>query len=180
MEVIGISGKAESGKTTFSNFLKTELEGLGKKVVFVNYADILKFICKQYYGWDGIKDEHGRQLLQTLGTDRGRQFYEGNYWIELLFRVLQLLHFDYDIAIIGDCRFPNEIEWWYNEGIDITSIRIVRPNYESSLTKAQQMHSSEIALDNYNNFTYIVQNESLEELSASAEIIAKEIVDKQL
>ena len=68
MFIIGISGKAESGKSTFASILKKELEKRDKKVLLINYGDFVKFVAKQYYNWNGNKDEIGRALLQKVGT----------------------------------------------------------------------------------------------------------------
>ena len=46
MKVIGIAGKAESGKSSFASILKEELEGQGKKVLLINYGDFVKFIAE--------------------------------------------------------------------------------------------------------------------------------------
>ena len=64
MKVIGIAGKAESGKSSFASILKEELEGQGKKVLLINYGDFVKFIAEKYYNWNGEKDVNGRALLQ--------------------------------------------------------------------------------------------------------------------
>ena len=63
MSVIMISGKAESGKDFTASILKEELEKKGRKILIVHYADYLKFIAKEYFGWDGVKDEKGRNIF---------------------------------------------------------------------------------------------------------------------
>ena len=61
-----ISGKMRHGKDTCAQFIKEELERMDKRVLIIHYADYLKFILKQYFGWDGEKNEEGRKLLQTF------------------------------------------------------------------------------------------------------------------
>lgn len=75
MKIIMISGKMRHGKDTCAQFIKEELERANKHVLVIHYADYLKFVLKQYFGWNGEKDEEGRKLLQTVGTDliRARQ-----------------------------------------------------------------------------------------------------------
>ena len=69
MKVITISGKAQNGKDTTARLLKDVLEDDGNTVLIAHYADLLKYICKQFFGWDGNKDEQGRHTLQYVGTD---------------------------------------------------------------------------------------------------------------
>lgn len=57
MKVITISGKAQNGKDTTAGLLKAALEADGYKVLITHYADLLKYICKQFFGWDGQKDD---------------------------------------------------------------------------------------------------------------------------
>ena len=71
--MILFSGKAEHGKTTASEILKKQLEELGYKVVITRYAYYLKDLATRYCGWNGQKDNGGRELLQQLGTDIIRQ-----------------------------------------------------------------------------------------------------------
>ena len=59
MKVICISGKAQHGKDTTAAILKELLEADGKSVKIAHFADLLKFICKTYFDWDGQKDERG-------------------------------------------------------------------------------------------------------------------------
>lgn len=63
MKIICISGHAQHGKDTFAKMLEEELELRNQKVLVTHYADLVKYICKQFFGWDGQKDEAGRHLL---------------------------------------------------------------------------------------------------------------------
>lgn len=73
MKIISISGKAQSGKDTTAALLKEVLETDGYTVLIAHYADLLKYICKTFFGWNGVKDEAGRQMLQYIGTDSARR-----------------------------------------------------------------------------------------------------------
>ena len=148
MRVITISGKAEAGKDFTASILKEKLEDIGKKVIIVHYADYLKFLAKQYFGWDGTKSEEGRKILQWLGTDlvRNRQ---PDFWVDTVCRLLSVLQDDYDFALIPDCRFPNEIYKMKECFTDTVSLRVVRLDHENALTEEQRKHPSETALDDY-------------------------------
>lgn len=70
MKVILVSGKARSGKDSFAEELKKILIEKNKRVLVTHYAGLLKYICGEFFDWDGEKDEYGRSLLQKVGTER--------------------------------------------------------------------------------------------------------------
>ena len=135
-----VSGKAQHGKDTLALAAKEYLEDKGKRVLIMHYADYMKYIAKEYFGWNGKKDSVGRNLLQQLGTNLVRKVDE-NYWV--------------DTAI----RFPNEIERMKEAGFNVLSLRVKRPNFDSPLLEEQQKHPSETALDNY-SFDCVIMNDS--------------------
>ena len=147
MKVVCISGKAQNGKDTTATIMKNLLED-ECKVLTVHYADLLKYICRQFFKWDGQKDENGRTLLQYVGTDVIRKKYP-DYWVEFVSGVLKLFPNTWDYVLIPDCRFPNEIETMRSEGFDVIHVHVVRDGFKSPLTDEQQKHPSETALDGY-------------------------------
>ena len=156
MKIICISGHAQHGKDTAALLIKSHMEAAGKKVMITHYADLLKYICKSFFAWNGKKDDAGRALLQHIGTDIVRT-KNPNYWVEFLTGIIDLFGETWDYVLIPDCRFPNEIEDLIKHGFDVITIRITRPNYNNSLTPEQRSHPSETALDDY-IFDYTIQN----------------------
>ena len=69
---ICISGEAQHGKDTSAEFIRAELETLGEDAIVIHYADLLKFICKTYFGWNGEKDEAGREKTNSMGSYRSQ------------------------------------------------------------------------------------------------------------
>ena len=67
--VILLSGKAQSGKDYIANIIKQQLEENGNKVLVTHYADLLKYILKTFFNWNGKKDKKSRDSLQRVGTD---------------------------------------------------------------------------------------------------------------
>lgn len=182
MKTLLISGKAGSGKDQLANFLSDQLAAEGKRVIIIHYGDPVKYFAKEYYNWNGEKDEAGRHLLQYLATDLVRSIFP-NYWTDTIIDFLQVmeLYDQFDVAIIADVRFPNEAEIPFVQLSDVTSIRIERkdengnPWVSPKLTPEQAAHPSETSLDHY-AFDYIVHNdEGLELLKESAETLLKDI-----
>lgn len=163
MKVIAISGKAQHGKDTTASFLKSMLEADGHKVLIAHYADLLKYICRQFFGWNGQKDEAGRHVLQYVGTDIIRK-KKPNFWVDFLTSMIELFPDEWDYILIPDCRFPNEIEQLKNAGVDMIHLRIVRENFKSPLSAEQQQHPSETALDHVEPDYYIKNSGSLQDL----------------
>ena len=155
MKIITISAKARHGKDFTANLIKERLEGQGNKVLIAHYADLLKYICRTFFDWDGQKNEEGRTILQYVGTDVVRK-QNPDYWVNSLVNVLRLFPEEWDYVIIPDTRFPNENDK-VKEEFNVITVRVERPNFDNGLTDEQQNHESETALDNY-NFDYKITN----------------------
>lgn len=166
MQVILISGKAQHGKDTSANYLKAVLTRHGKKVLITHYGDVLKHICKQFFDWDGVKDEQGRAMLQFVGTDTIRKA-DPDYFVTFTQTLLNFFPDAWDYVLIPDCRFPNEVDM-----IPGIHLRVVRENFESPLTPEQQMHKSEVALDDHPYDHLIVNDGSLLKLHHTLEVFA--------
>ena len=168
MKVICISAKAQHGKDTVANFMKECLEAKEKRVLVTHYADLLKYICKTFFNWDGQKDTRGRTMLQHVGTEIIRE-QDPNYWVAFIADMLCFFEDQWDYVLIPDTRFPNEIDYLKNAGFDVLYIRVIRENFESPLTKEQQNHPSETALDDYGADVMLYNDSTLDDLKYSVE-----------
>ena len=164
--IVTISGKAESGKDTLANMMISHCEDAGYKACIVHYDPLLKYLAKQYFGWDGVKDEQGRQLLQHLGTDIVRANNKF-FWVEMAYAIIASVLCEFDVVFIPDARFPNEIDFWKKRNGLLASVKVERPGYSNHLTEEQQRHPSETALENY-VFDYVVEAENIEQLKESS------------
>lgn len=117
-----------------------------------------------------------RLLLQLLGTEAGRQIIHPNIWVNALFSeykgYLSESKLDktwvytniYPNWVVSDVRFPNEAEAIKKRGGIL--IKVIRDNIPIL------DHESEIALDNYDKWDYIIENNGLfEELIDKVEEI---------
>lgn len=172
-KVIIISGKSGAGKDMLAHFMKEKLESQGKKVLTIHYGDAVKWVLRDYYNWDGQKDEKGRTLLQHIGTDVVRAKYP-NFWTGIVAGLVSAFEEEFDVALIPDARFPNEVEIVMDMISNSVCVRIERKNPDGSpwvnpaFTAEQLAHPSETSLDKY-AFDYIVHNDDgLQELKESA------------
>ena len=177
-----ISGKSGSGKDMFAQFLKEELAKHGKKALVIHYADAVKWFCRDFLDWDGKKDEVGRTLLQMVGTDIVRKIHP-NFWTGIVVGLIQAFEptSNFDIAIVPDARFPNEVDISLSSLKNCVSVRIERKNADGTdwvnplLTEDQRNHASETSLDCF-AFDYIIHNdEGLDLLRESAQTLLKDL-----
>lgn len=163
MKVIAVSGRARHGKDTVASILQKQLQEDGHRVLITHYADLLKYICTTFFGWNGEKDEEGRTLLQYVGTDVVRK-QNPDYWVDFVADILTYFDDQWDYVVIPDTRFPNEFNRLKERGLDAIHLRVVRPDFASPLTKEQQAHPSETALDDVKPDFCIVNDSDLNEL----------------
>ena len=177
--IVGLSGKAESGKDTFAKYATNVVNSCAKYwnlkriiVKRVGFADALKEEASMHYNWNGVKDEKGRSLLQELGQKRRAE--DENYWVKKVFRNMQDEMFSFykenpkpihGVIFITDLRFKNEKEFLSNTKefselfgeTKFVSVRIERSGHSNRLTEEQRNNISECDLDD-EVFDYIVEN----------------------
>lgn len=166
MQTILISGKAGHGKDTVAKMIKKELENKGQTVLIIHFGDPVKWFAREYYNWDGNKDEHGRNLLQYIGTEMMRH-YDKFYWGRMISEFIAANH-DFDWAIIPDWRFFSERESIQRENRPVYSVRVSRfngiePYINPNMTEQQLQHISETELDDC-AFDFYLTNDTLENL----------------
>lgn len=174
MKVICISGKAQHGKDTSAAFLKEMLESDGYKVLIAHYGDLVKYICKMFFDWNGEKDVYGRTLLQRVGTDVIRK-QKPDYWVSFVADILTFFDGEWDYVLIPDSRFPNEVDYLKERGFDVIHMRVFRQHFVSPLTPEQQNHPSETALDHVLPDYYINNHGTLDDLRQTLSGLAAEI-----
>lgn len=160
---ICISGKAQHGKDSVANALSDVLTQRGKSVLVIHQADLLKFICKTYFNWNGEKDDFGRTLLQRVGTDIIRK-EKPDFWVDFIEEVTSFFDGTWDWILVPDTRFLNELERLKTPTSKVIHIRVQRPNFISPLSAEQQLHPSETSLDNAKYDYLLINDGNLDEL----------------
>lgn len=174
MNIITLSGKARSGKNTLADMLKAEIEECGYNVCEIAFADYLKLICEKHYGWNGVKDELGRSILQQVGTDKIRKI-NPDFWVNIVDETIQILKHDYQYFLITDARFPNEIQYFKKQKYNVLSLYIERPDLQSNLNNEQLQHISENSMSASDCDLFII-NSSLQDLKKQARCIVSELI----
>ena len=176
-----ISAKARHGKDTVAELMKSYLELKGERVLICHYADLLKYICKTFFNWDGNKDDKGRTILQHVGTDTIRmKNNRPDYWVGFIVDLLWMFYDEWDYIIIPDTRFKNEIDTMSDSfgRSMVSTVRITRPNFDSGLSEEQLNHPSECGLDGYEFDYYITNNGTLDELNDKIKVLLDRLMDK--
>lgn len=190
MKIIMISAKSHHGKDTVANIMRDHLERTGKHVLIIHFADLVKHYATDYYNWNGIKDEDGRALLQTIGTTLLRARWP-EYWAEIVGKFLDAIgdldstRYGFDYVLIPDWRFINEFETitYYASLFNnsVTTVRIERYNENGTyyrnrdMTAYQHAHVSECELDDF-AFEWVIENRgTIDDLKDSIEVMLEHI-----
>jgi len=178
MKIFLICGSSRHGKDTTGNFIEKYCNENNIKVCRTQISKYLKMYVKDYFGWDGSEETKPRTLLQELGTDIIREKLNKPYFFaNRTVEDLEILSNFFDVAMVTDIRVPLEIESVKEKFDDVVVIRVNRINFETEMTLEQQKHKIENALNDYNNYDYILTNDTLEKLEEDViEILRKEVV----
>lgn len=163
--LIGIAGRARSGKDTVANFIVAAIGGYR-----YSFADPIRAMlvplgidmADPY--WQARKEEpipalgvSPRYLMQTLGTEWGRQLINPDLWLIMAHqRLLQ----NGPGMVISDVRFENEAAWIRRHGGRI--IHVFRPD-----AKAVEAHASEDGIELQDTDVRLFNSGTLEELQLS-------------
>lgn len=183
LPLVGITGPAGSGKNTVADIISSEFD-----VVQYAFAQPLKQMLQQGLGLnrhdtDGYRKEQvdarygksPRQMMQTLGTEWGRNMVHPDIWVTATEDYCQRLHEEnHGLSIVlTDVRFDNEADWVRKNGGVI--IHVKRPD-----AAAVPEHASEDGVKWLENIDFVIHNDSdLENLRVSTLEIVEYIADQK-
>ncbi|MEG1351231.1 MAG: hypothetical protein RSC85_01965 [Bacilli bacterium] len=174
MKIFILCGKARSGKDTVLKMIEEYYQKENKKVVKMHFASYLKMYAKEYFGYSDKEEEKPRQFLQYLGTDVIRiKLKKEKFLINRILEDLEIMENFFDVAIIGDARFIDEIEDIKNKYPKAISINVQRLNFDNKLKETEKEHLSENALNSYKNYNYDIINTNLKSLEEKINIILR-------
>lgn len=171
-----ICGKARTGKDTIGGIIIDYLKEKNNKAVKMSYAKYLKMYAIDYFDWDGSDDTKPRDLLQQLGTEIIRfKMNKPTFLIDRVVEDIEILSNYFDSFVICDAREEKEITIMKEKFNNVFSIKVNRE--VDILSDKQKKHYTEIALNNYKDYDYIIDNNgSLEELKDKVYSILKRII----
>ena len=167
--IILLCGKARNGKSTFARYIKNIV---GKnRAVQVAIASTLKNYVKMYFNWDGNDETKPRELLQILGTDIIRKkLNKEKLFINRTIEDINIMKHFFDIFIIDDIRLEIEINEIKKSFKKVYVVQVLREdNKDNDLSNKEKKHITEIGLDNFKDYDYIINNNgSLKDLENKA------------
>ena len=168
MKLYLICGKARAGKDTFAKLIKQEEEKNNKKVCILKLTAPLYRWAEDYFNYDKEKDEKPRELLQTIGYDILQlKLKKKDFLLDYLITTIEILDDYYDVGLITDGRLVHEIEVLKEKYPNIKTILLTNMK-DNKLTNKEKNHQTEIDLDDYKDFDYIVENKDMESLKLEA------------
>lgn len=168
MKLYLICGKARAGKDTFAKLIKQEEEKNNKKVCILKLTAPLYSWAEDYFNYDKEKDEKPRELLQTLGFDILQlKLKKKDFLLDYLITTIEVLDNYYDVGLITDGRLVHEIEVLKEKYPNSKTILLTNKQ-DNKLTNKEKNHQTEIDLDDYKDFDYIVENKDMESLKLEA------------
>ena len=181
--ILAFAGRKQSGKSTSAEYVQSIINShnLWMSNKIYSFADPLKQdICinilgltyEQCYGsdedkntltgilWEDMPDYNesfsvsglmsARQIMEHVGTNVFRKM-KTNVWVDATINKIQKENLD--LAIIADCRFPNEVESIQNAGGYVIRLGLdpfgSESNSESALDKA---------VYDWNRFDLVIEN----------------------
>ena len=167
-----LSGKARSGKDTAYEIIKKYYSD--KKTIAISFGHYIKDYAKRVSNWDGREETKPRELLQSLGIELIKNQIDDKLFIRRLLEDILVFSYFYDIIVVTDARLVDEIENLKGKYPDLISIRINR-DFDNGLKESEKKHITEVALDNYDKFDYVIDNINEKELEEEILRILKEV-----
>lgn len=189
--IIALSGRKQSGKSTAAEFIEQNLLRYNPLLSYKTYSfadplkkdicmNILGLTYEQCYGtdeqkntltelvWEG-KQLTAREAMEIIGTDIFRRL-KNNVWVDAT--INKISQDNIDLAIIPDCRFPNEVDTILDHSGYVIRLTLDPFNSQSNSEKALDEYSYD-----WNKFSFIINNQKMS-IEQKNEIILHFLFDK--
>jgi len=175
--IIGIGHKARHGKDTVAEMIVELGREQGLDFVSLSFAEALKKTTAAAFCldpaimfddrkldvlpfWSAVfgRDVTVTWLLQFIGTDIFRNRVHANIWaLNVKRKIIDLSSIQH--VVISDVRFPNEARMIIDMGGVLIKVDASeRLRGEGVDTARDNQHRSEIALDDFNKWDYVIDN----------------------
>jgi len=157
MKIFLVAGKAQSGKDFVGKKIQNYYDQFDQKSVITRFSKYVKLYAKEMTDWNGLEEEKPRKFLQQMGTFIREKMDNPYFFIKRMIEDIEIYSNFFDNVIITDVRLPDEIEQikkLYKDAVVI----YVKNEKENNLKPKEKEHFTEIALDDYEDFDYIIYN----------------------
>lgn len=162
MRIFLIAGKAGSGKNEVAKLIKEYYTYRRERTAITSFSKYIKNFALELTDWDGNDINKPRDFMQQLGDNMRK--IDPNFLISNMLKDIIVYQNYVDNLVISDVRMPKEIDELKNAFPKSFAIYVVNQFGTSNLTIAQQSHITEIALENYNDFDFIIANDDFNAL----------------
>ena len=177
--IIILAGKIKSGKDTIANMIKEKTEKENKKAIIIQFSSYIKEYAKKILDWDGREETKPRKFLQDLGQDV-RENINKLFFINRVIDDIKVYSKYVDTIIISDTRLPDEIDYIKKSYPSSIAINVIRNDNGLTLPNSEKEHYTEIALNDYKNYDFIIDNNgSLEDLDKCIDNLLENIKGKE-
>lgn len=167
-----LSGCARSGKDTVSKLIEEYYKD--KKSINISYGHYIKDYVKRISGWDGSEDTKPRELLQQIGIELIKNKVDDKLFIRRVIEDIEIFSYFYDVIIVDDARLVDEIKSLKNKYNFCINIKINR-DFDNGLSDKEKSHITEVDLNNYNNYDYVINNTTYDDLKNEVYKILEEV-----
>ena len=164
MRIFLIAGKARSGKFCVAQCIKKYFDQKNEKTIVTEYSKYIKLFACEMLDWEFNTEPKPRKFLQNMGTFIRNNLNQPNFLVERMLEDIKIYAKFYNNIIISDVRFPDEIDKIKINYPESYSFYIINEHGNYDLTKEEANHESEHALDEYNDFDYIIVNDNKKDL----------------
>jgi len=162
MRIFLVAGKAGSGKGEVAKLIKEYYIYKLENCVITEYSKYLKRFVIELTDWDGNPNTKPRKYLQELG-DKIRKL-DNKYFIHNMIDDLKIYQELVENVVVSDVRYPEEIEDIKLNYDEVYAIYVENQFSPSKLSVEEQSHITETALEGYNEFDYVLANDTFESL----------------
>lgn len=207
MKIIGLTGKARSGKDTAATAILEWCGNNGLLAERLAFADPLKVSAARALGLslsaeacvefcnslktsgsititrdlDDLQAEYsisGREFLQWYGTESHRDVFGSDFWVEVTEKKLaERAGTELDVVVLTDCRFPNEAAMVHKHDGEVWEID--RPDNPDALAGGLEAHSSEVGLDDDDVELVIANVGDIDDLRAMIRSACESTIDRR-
>lgn len=172
MKIFLLAGKAGCGKDLLGRYMKRQYDFNGHNACILHITTPLYEYAKNYFSWDGNMTNKPRQFLQEMGIEIIQKKLGKKYFlIDRLCEDIDILKNFFDVFIITDGRLIFEFEELKRRFPELKIIHVIREDYDNKLSADEKKHITEVEMEEYHDYDYLVRNTSKDRLLEEADKI---------